>query len=146
MLATSGRVFSGLIQCILRTQGKHVCCHIFSCSSLPVYDLAKILTTGAGIHHYAHLALITHTWTSLPSSFPPLYVSLPYVFSPVGTVLVYRRVALWHCLVTGFVVLLNVSSAPNSHLPYYRIPIQTMEAAGNLSDVRRTRVTSTPTP
>ena len=34
-------------------------------------------------------------------------MSLSYVFSPVGIILVYRRIATWNCLVSGFVVLLK---------------------------------------
>jgi hypothetical protein len=68
-----------------------------------------------GTHHYAHLLIITiHTWSSLPSSFLSLYMSLRFDSSPVAIVSVYRLVATWNCLVTAFVVLCNVSPAPAS--------------------------------
>ncbi|XP_042163041.1 uncharacterized protein LOC112225708 isoform X3 [Oncorhynchus tshawytscha] len=38
-------------------------CQVYSCSSPLVFDIAGILTTCPGIHHYAHLgSIITHTW------------------------------------------------------------------------------------
>jgi hypothetical protein len=38
-------------------------CHVCSHSPTPELDVASLLTTGPGNHHYAHLlTIITHTW------------------------------------------------------------------------------------
>jgi hypothetical protein len=44
---------------------EHHICHVYSRPSPPVFDIGSMLTTGPGIHHYAHLAsIITRTCTS----------------------------------------------------------------------------------